>query len=231
MKLDRRARRVGRAALAVLAGGAVLAWSGIASAAGSTSPTFAGYVLGGIAPTKAATTFKLPSFSCTSTNSGIAFTIGFTNFTTEEFTTGEVVVGCVDGAATYAAQEQINDYWSYLTPTMSAGDVINITLSVSATKSTVSVKDKTNKSSVSDTVRGPGGGGTFTGAGVGDNTLGSAGYPIPSFGTLKYSATTINSAALGTYSGVGEYNMSGPSGDVNTSTLKAGSASFTTKSA
>ncbi|HKH88062.1 MAG TPA: hypothetical protein VKA05_04530 [Acidimicrobiales bacterium] len=231
MQLDRTARRVGRTTLALLAGGAVLAWSGIASASGSTSPTFAGYVLGGIAPTKAATSFKLPSFSCTSTNSGIAFTIGLTNFTTEEFTTGQVVVGCSGGSATYGAEEEINDSWSYLTPTMSAGDAISITVSVSATKTTVSVKDKTKKSSVTDTVKGPGGGGTFTGAGVGDSALGSSGYPIPTFGTLKYSATTINSLALGTYAGAAQYNMSGPSGNVKTSTLKAGSASFTTKSA
>jgi hypothetical protein len=165
------------------------------AAAHSHSPNFAGVGLN-VTPTSGAVTFTLPALTCTPTDAGIVPNLGFTNFTTNEFTSGGVYVQCVSGAPTYDAYEEINNNYSFLTPTLAAGDAVHVTISVTASKTTVAVADVTHRATVSATVNGPGGGGSFTGASIGDVKIGSPGLPVPQFTTLTFSGLKINGAKV-----------------------------------
>jgi hypothetical protein len=183
---------------------AVAAWPVSAAAATGArsahghSASFAGYQVT-VAATTATTTFTLPSLTCTSTYSGIVPNITFTNFTTSEFTSAGVYAQCLGGVPNYGASVEINDRFSPLTPTLNAGDKIKLTLKVSATATTATITDATDGSSVKSTVKGPGGGGSFTGASVGDSAVGSPPAPVSQWNKIVFSGTTFNGASLSTY--------------------------------
>ncbi len=183
---------------------AVVAWPVSAAAATGApsvhghSPSLAGYQVT-VAATTATTTFTLPSLTCSPTYAGIVPNITFTNFTTSEFTSAGVYVQCLGGVPNYGASVEINDRFSPLTPTLNAGDKIKLTLKVTATATNVTISDVTNRSSDKATVKGPGGGGSFTGASVGDSAVGSPPAPVSQWGTIIFSGTTFNGASLSTY--------------------------------
>lgn len=225
---------IGRAVMTALAVSATLvAASTSAAAAGHTrvnsqSQTSAGYEIA-VAPTSATIEFKLPALTCTATDAGMVAELVFTNFTTSEFTSGGAYANCTGGQAGYAALAEINDHFSYLTPTMSSGDRIKVTVTVSATKTTVTISDTTTHGTVKDTLSGPGGGGHFTGVSIGEVKIGSPNLPVPQFTTLSYSNIAINGASLGTYSNKTAVDMyNGSTLQVVTGSVTGTGTGFTT---
>lgn len=177
----------------------------------------------------ATTSFKLPAVTCTATNGGLVPSLGFSNFTTNEFTSGGVSVQCTGGNPSHGAVAEIDDHFSYLTQNLNAGDNIKVTVTVSASKSTVTISDTTNKSTVKDSISGPGGGGSFTGASVGDSTIGSPSEPIVQLTHLAFAGTQINNATLkaaGTLFGSDLY--SGTTLQIKTGAVSTSGTGFTT---
>lgn len=207
----------------------MVASPGVASAAGHTqSPTFVGYQVSDV-PTTGTVTFTLPTLTCTPTNAGIVPSLVFTNFSTNRFTSAGVYVQCLGGVPNYGSLVEINNHFSYLTQTLSAGDKIRFNIKVTATSTNVTITDVTNHSSVKSTVSGPGGGGTFTGASVGDSAIGSPPQPVAQFSTLAFSAIKVNNAPLGAggpLSGSDMYN--GATLQISASNLSQTGSGFTT---
>jgi hypothetical protein len=160
------------------------------------SPSFAGYQVND-APKTGTVTLSLPQLTCSATNEGIVPSLVFTNFTTNEFTSAGVYVQCLGGVANYGSLVDINDHFSYLSQNLSSGDRVRLSITVSAASTTVAIADLTNHSSVKSKVSGINGGGTFTGASVGCNKIGSTSEPIAPFTSLAFTAITVNGAPLG----------------------------------
>src|SRR5579871_701259 len=118
-----------------------------AAPANVTLTTFAGYGV----PTAPATAtasmgFKVPTVSgCTSAKSGVAIGAGVTAGTggTLSVTGAAVVIGCTSGKASYGGVLEIKNKVTTLTVTVSPGDSILLSASLSATKATVSFADST----------------------------------------------------------------------------------------
>jgi len=219
------------AVVAAATAGLAMSWTGSAGAATlahTHSPSFAGYEIT-VVPTTATAAFKLPVLVCTSVNGGIVPSLDFTNFTTGEFTGVGVFVQCINGTPTYGALAEINDRFSYLSQTLNPGDAIRVSLSTSASRTTVTVADTTRKSAVKDSVFGPGGGGSFTGFSVGDSTIGSPSEPIVQFGKLTIGQAKVNGLSL---AAAGPNSISdlysGSTLQIRTGALSASGTSFAT---
>lgn len=184
----------------VLLGAAVTMVFGAPGPAGAAShahnQNFAGYTIGDT-PTTGTVSFTLPALTCTSTNAGIVPSLVFTNFTTNEFTSAGVYVQCFGGVPDYASLVEINNHFSFLTQTLNAGDKVRLNIAVTSKSTTVTITDTTNHSAAKQSVSGPGGGGSFNGATVGDNKIGSPGEPVAPFGTLEFTALKVNNSPLG----------------------------------
>jgi len=166
-------------------------------AAATHTDHFAGYEVTAT-PTTATVTFVLPTITCGSSFSAVNAFIGFNNFTTNDYTSGGVAMTCYGGAAFYQAYTEINNE-SFVSPQQeNPGDTVTVSVSTQATSSTVTVDDATDFASTVSSVRGPGGGGTFQSVSVGAGGEGKASNPAPTFGSIPFSAMTVNGSHFGT---------------------------------
>lgn len=222
-------RAVRSVALAAVIAVTMVASPGVASAAAHThSPTFAGYQVTDV-PTTGTATFTLPTLTCTPTNAGIVPSLVFTNFGASNFTSAGVYVQCLGGVPNYGSIIEINNRFSFHSQTLNAGDKIRFNIKVTATSTSVSITDTTNHSSVKSSVSGPGGGGTFTGASVGDSAIGSGPEPVAQFSTLAFSAIKVNNAPLGAGGTLAGSDMySGATLQISASNLSQTGSGFTT---
>jgi hypothetical protein len=175
------------------------AWPAAGGAAADSAivhtSSFAGYEFGANAATASAD-FTLPSIgTCTSTNTGVDAFLGLNNFSTEDFTSGGISMGCQGGNVFYEAYTEINNDYSYSPEQLGAGDAVEVVLTTSSTSSSVTVEDSTNHSSTTNSVSGPGGGGTFTTVSVGDGAITKA--APPQFGGIAFTGININGAKAG----------------------------------
>ena len=166
----------------------------------------AGYGSGSTSPTTSATTtFSVPGLSCTSTTDGQVF--AFINMTTSPGEDGSdryvdgggVAIECSGGIAEYSAFTEINDVLTYRSLSISSGDKVRVTLSASVTRALVRVADLTTPGKVKASISGPEVHWPFSGGVlVGDAAhLTAVNLPIPSFGKLTFTDTTINGESLG----------------------------------
>jgi hypothetical protein len=162
--------------------------------------TFAGYqtaVTAGSA-TSSAATFTVPTLSCTTATVGIAPDAGVAanNFTTASV--AGVFVGCVKSKAVYFPFLVVKGTEADYTGThFSAGDVINLSASVTTSGSTVQVTDTTKGVSVTNSITGAGA--SANAAWIGDDAwFSSTGtrLGVPNFGKLKFTSCLIDGTAL-----------------------------------
>lgn len=173
---------------------------GRSTAAPTNTRTFAGYqtaVTAGSA-TSSAATFTVPALSCTTATVGIAADAGVAANNFKSDSVAGVFTGCAKGKAVYFPWLLVNgteaDYTS--TP-FSAGDVINLSASVTTSGITVQVTDTTKGVSVTNTITGAGA--SADAAWIGDDAwYSSAGtlLGVPSFGKLKFFNCLIDGTAL-----------------------------------
>jgi hypothetical protein len=140
-----------------------------------------------------------------------------------------VYVQCLGGVPNYASLIEINDRFSFLSQTLSAGDTVRFNITVKSTSTAVSITDVTKHSVVKSSVSGPGGGGSFTGASVGDSKIGSPGEPVAPFTTLTFTAIKVNGQPLGAAGTLFPSDMyNGATLQIRTGTLAATGTHFTT---
>jgi len=171
------------------------------TAAASRSRTFAGYqaaVTAGSATTLAAT-FTVPALSCTTAERGITPDAGVAANKFKTASIAGVLIGCARGKAIYFPFLVANGAESdYTTVHLSAGDVINLSASVTTSGITVQVTDTTKNVSVTNTITGAGA--SADAAWIGDDSAVSntgALLGVPNFGKLTFTNCLIDGKALG----------------------------------
>jgi hypothetical protein len=157
------------------------------------SPSFAGYQVA-VVPTKVSAVFTLPVVSCTSASTGVMdANLALLNFKTNNFSGAGVYFGCASGKPSYTTTAEINNHWSYLTQTLAAKNIISVSITTSTTGTSITIRDVTNKSTVSASVSGSGGSGAFTLVSFGLSRVGSGTTsPIPQFTPVGFSSASIN---------------------------------------
>jgi len=171
------------------------------TAAATRSHTFAGYqaaVTTGSA-TSLAATFTVPALSCTTAERGITPDAGVAANKFKTASIAGVLIGCARGKAIYFPFLVANGAESdYTTVHLSAGDVINLSASVTTSGITVQVTDTTKNVSVTNTITGAGA--SADAAWIGDDSAVSntgALLGVPNFGKLTFTNCLIDGKALG----------------------------------
>ena len=170
------------------------------TAAASRSRTFAGYqaaVTAGSATTLAAT-FTVPALSCTTAERGITPDAGVAANKFKTASIAGVLIGCARGKAIYFPFLVANGAEADYTVHFSAGDVINLSASVTTSGITVQVTDVTKNVTVTNTITGAGA--SANAAWMGDNSWYSGSgtrFGVPNFGKLTFTNCLIDGTALG----------------------------------
>jgi hypothetical protein len=229
MQSIRRLGTVVAAVVATLTATALPAQAAVARPAGAVTHTnhFAGYEVTAD-PTSGTITVVLPTITCGSSFSAVNAFIGFNNFTTNDYTSGGVAMTCYGGSAFYQAYTEINND-SFISPQEeNPGDTVTVSVSTSATSSSVTVDDATDGASTVSTVSGPGGGGTFQSVSVGAGGEGKPSNPAPTFGSIPFSAMKVNGVAIGSAGPTFKYQWyTHKVLQVASTTLKSGGSSIT----
>jgi streptogramin lyase len=162
------------------------------------NPDFAGYqtaVSAGSA-TSSAATFTVPALACTTAARTITPVAGVEANRYKTFSSAFMFTGCVSGKAAYFPALVVNGTeTNYPSTPFSAGDVINLSTSVTTAGTTVQVEDVTTGVAEKLTGRGA----SASAAYIGDSSwFTSAGkrLGVPNFGTLAFTNCLIDGTAL-----------------------------------
>lgn len=173
------------------------------TAAPTSTRTFAGYqtaVTAGSA-TSSAATFTVPALSCTTANRAIAPDAGVAANNFKSASVAGVSIGCAKGKAVYFPFLVANGAEADYTSTrLSAGDVINLSASVTTSGITVQVTDVTKNVSVATTITGAGA--SANAAWIGDDAWDSSTgtlLGVPNFGKLTFTNCLIDAKALASW--------------------------------
>ena len=173
---------------------------GRSTAAPINSHTFAGYqtnVTTGSA-TSSAATFTVPKLSCTTAARTIAPDVGVAENNFNSGSVAGVATECASGKAVYfpflVADGTEADYTALH---FAAGNVINLSASVTTTGITVQVTDVTTGVTVTNTITGAGASANaaWIGDDAGSSSTGSL-LGVPNFGTLTFTSCRIDGKAL-----------------------------------
>ena len=162
--------------------------------------TFAGYqtsVTAGSA-TSSVATFTVPALSCTTATTGVAADAGVAANNFKSFSIAGVFTGCSNGKAVYFPWLLVNGTEANYTSTpFAAGDVINLSASVTTSGITVQVTDVTKGVSVTNTITGAGA--SPNAAWIGDDAWYSSSgtlLGVPKFGTETFTNGLIDGKTL-----------------------------------
>jgi hypothetical protein len=206
---------------------------GRSTAAPISNHTFAGYqtnVTTGSA-TSSAATFTVPKLSCTTAARTIAADVGVAanNFNSDSI--AGVATQCASGKAVYFPSLVANNTEAdYTALHFAAGNVINLSASVTTTGITVQVTDVTTGVTVTNTITGAGA--SANAAWIGDDPwYSSTGtlLGVPNFGTLTFTNCLIDGNTLQSWNPQ-QYQRVNSTGVVQIATgaLSAGGNAFTT---
>jgi hypothetical protein len=172
--------------------------SHFAAAANVTSPGQAGYVLRPApATSSASTTFSVPGLTCPASGLlGVApGAFVFTGSgTTASLSGAGVFLVCQNGATIYQAEAIVNGAGTPLAVTVAKADVITTTVSVSATKVSVTLKDTTKH--FTKTLTGSGATPNEVLDGIDSLTSGGTQLGVPNFGKVAFSNSSIDGKTL-----------------------------------
>jgi hypothetical protein len=171
------------------------------TAAPTSNRDFAGYeptVTAGSA-TSSAASFTVPTLACTTANRGIAADAGVAANNYKTFSIAGVFIGCANGKAVYYPSLVANGAEADYTSThFAAGDIINLSASVTTSGTTVQVTDVTKNVTVATTITGAGA--SPNAAWIGDDSWSSSSgnrLGVPNFGKLTFTNCLIDGMALG----------------------------------
>ena len=206
---------------------------GRSTAAPINSHTFAGYqtnVTTGSA-TSSAATFTVPKLSCTTAARTIAPDVGVAENNFNSGSVAGVATECASGKAVYfpflVADGTEADYTALH---FAAGNVINLSASVTTTGITVQVTDVTTGVTVTNTITGAGASANaaWIGDDAGSSSTGSL-LGVPNFGTLTFTNCLIDGQTLQSWKPQ-QYQRVNSTGvlQIATGALSTGGNAFTT---
>ena len=169
------------------------------TAATTNSRTFAGYqtnVTAGSA-TSSAASFTVPTLSCTATAVGTTPDAGVAANNSKTASIAGVFTGCEKGKAVYFPWLVVNGIETNYTSTpLSAGDVINLSASVTTSGFTAQVTDVTKNVSVTNTITGAGASANAAWIGYDAWFINGTLLGVPNFGKVKFTNCLIDGTAL-----------------------------------
>jgi hypothetical protein len=165
----------------------------------TSNRSFAGYQTGVTAgsATSSAASFTVPKLSCTTANRVIAPDVGVAANNSKTGSIAGVSIGCANGKAVYFPFLVVNGGEAdYASMHFSAGDVINLSASVTTSGFTAQVTDVTKNRSIATTITGVGA--SANAAWIGDDPWYSGSrLGVPNFGKLTFTNCLIDGTALG----------------------------------
>jgi hypothetical protein len=169
--------------------------------------------------------FKVPTVTCTSTTLQAVMDSALL-FRPSGLSNGAgVIVSCTDGSPAYAGALLVSDSVTYTNFVPNPGDTILASASVSATSTTVEVKDATQK--VSQTATAAGAANSLAFWGVESLLSNGVPLPVPAFTKTRFSKGTLNGATVKASGGTAVDLMETSVVDVHTGTLSITGNSWT----
>lgn len=180
---------------------------------------YAGWLAGSpnrLATQSANSTFTVPAVTgCGSTNDFVVIGVGVPS-ATSIVATG-VAAGCQGGLPFYTAETDINGVITTVPVTVAPGDKIVLKLTVSGTATSGSFQDVTKGFKQPFKGKGSKSTGSCVGIDGSENGTATGDPPVPNFGKVAFSASTINGQTI-TGSGAVRVNMGTSTGVVQIST-------------
>jgi hypothetical protein len=173
----------------------------------------------------AQTTFTVPTVTCTATDSGVILGSGDFSSISGWVSAGGIVVGCQDGAPSYQAEAVVNNNPSTLDMTPVPGDTVTTTVSIVPGETDVTVNDVTQDVSLT-TSAAVGSVGTYVSDGI-DALRTPAILPVPNFGSVAFSNTSINGKTVKKAHGKPISRKSGKTLEIKTGKLSKSGDAFT----
>jgi hypothetical protein len=173
-----------------------------ADAANGTSTTFGGWTFTPKTAKSVTTEFKVPTLKCTKTATGIgpiAVLITGTS-SAQNFNAAGLLLECQSGSPAAAAAVVVDGASTVGTSPLAAGDLIQSTVSTTATKTTVTVADLTKGHTFKLSKSGKGAAALeelIMDDSLANSTTGAQ-LPVASFGTIGYSSAAVSGKAIGT---------------------------------
>jgi len=236
----RTGRKAVTAAVAVVAPAALIVLATTSALAGplhpaavQTSPTYAGYIIdAGQSTASVATTFIVPTITCTATNVSITPGVGEPDNNGTNIIAAGVVAGCQNGAPFYTGEADINGVITVFKVSVTPGDKITTSLSTtaSATTGTFGLTAPGAKDAAPTFLahfKGTGGVLPFPCIGNDSEQLSTTLNPVPKFTTVTFTASKIDGKPLSAATDT-RLNMATATGilQIKTSTLTSKGASF-----
>lgn len=189
----------------------------------SSSTNFAGWVFGDTTAAPASISFKIPAITCTTATQGVALVDAVITGTTSapSETAGGLLEVCESSTANYIPFLYVGGTETNLTNAVAPGDVLKLTVSVTATTSSATIADTNTTRKFSKTIK-KAVGSTVLQEQFGDGTVAVSGTtePIVKFATTTWSNGSINKVKLGAVTPSAQVNMkSGTTLKIATSAL------------
>ena len=193
----------------IVAGHSAAAWPasqdhaiGRITAAPIRSRVFAGHLTAVTAgsATSSAATFTVPALSCTTANRAITPSAGVDANNSKTYSSAFLFIGCANGKVVYFPGLIANGAEANYTSThFSAGDVINLSASLTTSGFTAQVTDVTKSVSVTNTITGAGASANAAWIGYGAWFINETRLGVPNFGKVKFTNCLIDGTALQTW--------------------------------
>ena len=185
--------------LAIIIGSAALFAGVIATPAGAKPPPnshLAGYGIS-IDVSSMQGTFVLPSYTC-KPKDNIAAQVASFDMTANEYSGSNVYLACAKhDVPTYQVGLDVDGTFTFPTATLHAGDTVVVSMTCGESGTTVGVDDTTSRSSVSASSANPS---DCSGGGVVMNGVTGTGHGseanLPQFGSLQWTASSVNGSPL-----------------------------------
>jgi hypothetical protein len=174
---------------------------GVTDLAIATSTAFGGWVFRPKGATSVTAEFKVPTLKCTTTRTGIEPVVVMTTGTTTAkiFNAAGLRLRCLVGKAVGAPVVHLDGTVTIGTNKVAAGDLIQATVTTSATKTTVTVADLTAGHTFKLTKSGKGAA-ALSAAIIDDalvNKTTGKQFPVANFGKIAFSAAAVSGKAIG----------------------------------
>jgi hypothetical protein len=186
--------------LAIIIGSTALAAGVIATPAGAKPPPnshLAGYGIS-IDDSSMSGTMVVPSYTCKPKDNVVAQVASYDN-TAEVYSGSNLYLACAKhNVPTLSVGLDVDGTFTYPAATIRPGDTVVISMSCGGSGTTVGVDDTTSESSVSASSANPS---DCSGGGVGMDGVTGTGHGgqtnLPQFGSLQWTAASINGSPLG----------------------------------
>ena len=183
----------------------------LAVPAPATSTTFGGWAFGPKAAKSVTAKYKVPKLKCGTAVSGVGPIAVFANGSSSNpnFNAAGLIMQCMGGKAAMVAAVVVGTKQKAGTVPPVAGDLIQVTITSSTTKTTATVKDLTKGHTFTVTLSGKGGASVqelLIDDSLANSSTGKQ-LPLANFGAMAFTSAAVSGKAIGTVTPRVQVNM------------------------